>query len=250
MKVDCVAAAQAANNQKSWYTYNRIDAYGSPDDAGSGQGNFSKPDSNILAPSGTAITALASGKVTDISRNVLWGDSVTIKLDYPYNDLATHVAYNYINVCSDLNVGDSVGANQLVGVAGQKSAAPAFAFWPGDIYGQGSWWNQYYANNAGGTPKLDPTGFLDHIKGLDIIPDNSTAGNYTNQQGIPGISGTGFLGSGGTVNDFFASIGKDLPRIGKGILGGLLILVAVVMGVLSLMDRSPIPRGLAKGAAA
>ncbi len=225
MPVDC---SKAKATGKPWYMYSREDGYGQPNDGGSGMGNFSKPDSNINAPSGTAITALSPGTVTSINTGVYWGDSVTIKLDSAFNRIATHSAYNFIDVCSNLSRGEHVNAGDVIGIAGKKSASPAFAFWNNDEYGSGSTWSTYYANNAGGHNGLNPINFLNDIvkNGPQSVAGVSSDDPLCN---VPGIGG--WLCAMRDAN--------ILPRIGQGILGGLLLLAGVILGVMSLMGKNP-----------
>lgn len=165
----------------AWYTYNRIDNYGAPDP----YGGFAKPDSNILVPEGTPITAPLAGVVTGINAPdgslPAWGAVVTIKLTVPYNSVATHIAFLHLSaLASGLSVGSSVSAGQVIGVAGSgpnaagsQKAALGFAFYNGDYYGYGPSWAQY-----DGSSQLNPVAFLNGLA-KSGTPPPPTSGTKT-----------------------------------------------------------------------
>lgn len=152
----------------AWYTYPRIDQYGSPDP----YGGFPKPDSNILCPEGTAATAPLAGIVSGINApgGILpsWGAVVTVKLTTPYNAIADHYAFLHLaQVVPGLSVGTSVSVGDVLGVggsgpnaAGLQKAPLGFAFIHDDYYGYGPNWSKY-----NGSSQLNPVPFLDSLAG-------------------------------------------------------------------------------------
>ena len=197
---------------QAWYTYPQDQppgVYGSYPDP---MGNYPKPDTNVCVPSGVPITALASGTVTGSQSNCLWCPSVTIKLDQPLNDIADHMAYNFLG-SSTVHTGDTVQKGQIIGYAGNsKGVCTAFALTHDDIYG-GSTFSQYVGSSA-----LDPRPVLKAaIAGLPITP--FTASNSS--------SGVGGIVSG--VTSTVQSLLKDAAVF-------ILALMLIVLGVLLLKD--------------
>lgn len=166
----------------AWYTYSRIDGYGGAEP----YGNFPKPDSNILVPDGTAVTAPLAGVVSGINApdgsTPAWGYVVTIRLTTPYNSVADHIAFLHMSsIAPGLHVGMPVQVGQLLGTAGSGQSTPpgtqpaalGFAFYHGDYYGYGTTWSQYV-----GSPQLNPVPFLDALKkNSPITPIPPTATN-------------------------------------------------------------------------
>jgi hypothetical protein len=144
-----------------WYSYPQ-------DDPGGGYGEnveplvahepldkqYKKPDTNIRVPDGTPITALLSGKVTDVSDRgkSAGGLSVTVLLKKPINSVATHISYNYLG-SAQVRSGDPVQAGQTIGIAGSPTGILfAIALGSDDVWGQGPG----FVLNAKGDPLLDP----------------------------------------------------------------------------------------------
>lgn len=151
---------------KAWYTYPRIDNFGQYPDP---DGAFPKPDSNIQCPNGTVITCVGSGVVSGIDipggSEPAYGHAVTILLDNPHNALATHDAYIHLASVS-VTIGQRVAFGGNVGVSGAnpQNAAFGFAFYPGDLYGQGPEWNKYIQTSSNTIdPRLNPVPFLDGL---------------------------------------------------------------------------------------
>lgn len=180
-----ITPSQNGIGQPAWYTFPRIDNYGGKEP----YGNFPKPDSNILCPAGYPITALLPGVVSGINAPdgtiPDWGAVVTIRLDVPYNPIATHTAYLHLaNVAQGLRVGQHVESGQLIGynggieAAGAQKADVGFALYNGDYYGYGSSWSQYV-----GSASLNPVPLLNQFA--------QTGGttNYSSSQGSQGQSG-------------------------------------------------------------
>jgi hypothetical protein len=138
-----------------WYSYPQ-------DSPGGGYGEtpepldprYHKPDTNIQVPAGTPITALLSGTVTDVSDRgrTAGGLSVTVLLDQPWNDVATHISYNYLGSTS-VAAGQHVQSGQTVGIAGSPTGIfTAVALGSDNVWGSGPG----FALNAVGDPRLDP----------------------------------------------------------------------------------------------
>jgi murein DD-endopeptidase MepM/ murein hydrolase activator NlpD len=191
---DFMNAIQGATNTASetqpWYTFPRIDNFGQIDP----QGNFWKPDSNILTPPGYPITALLSGTVTSVQNNTSWGGqtAITVKLDNPVNSEATHTFYEHLHdatvqVGQHLNSGDLLGHANYTG----EGANLGFGFFSGDVYPNGSAWSQLQQDLApGGAGLLNPTNILNAAKNgtLTIAGFNtSTLGYDTSGSSVPVI---------------------------------------------------------------
>lgn len=155
-----------------WYKYPRIDNFGVyPDPVGP----YPKPDSNFVnVPDGTPITALASGTVTGVRRQpwapLAW--SITIRMDTPYNSVATHTAYNYVEH-PRVRVGQHVSFGTELAESGNPyDVGVAFAFCDADVYGQATKnepFNGTYIN-----PELDPVPFLGSLTGVDTPPSSNS----------------------------------------------------------------------------
>src|ERR1700738_704718 len=145
-----------------WYTYNRIDNFGQIDP----QGNYYKPDSNVITPYGAPITALLSGTVTSVQRTGYGQTVVTVKLDKAINSLATHTFYEHMH-SSTVTQGQRVNAGDLIGYANLQGegANLGFGLYPGDVYAVGPGWAQLQSDLApGGAGLLNPVKLLDAAK--------------------------------------------------------------------------------------
>lgn len=169
-----------------WYSYNRIDNFGTIDP----QGSYYKPDSNILTPPGYPVTALLSGTVTNVQRTA-WGQSVvTIRMDRPLNALATHYYYEHMH-SANVYVGQRVKPGDLIGLANfsGEGAPLGFGLYSGDVYGSGSAWGQIQQDLApGGKGLLNPTILLNQAK-------DGTLGTFTTTTGAGSSSGSGNQGT-------------------------------------------------------
>lgn len=118
-----------------------------------GRCSYLKPDTNIAVPSGTPITALLSGVVTDVSNKGAGGGglSVTVKLDNALNSLAQYVSYNYLG-SANVQVGQRLSAGQQLGIAGSPTGIN-FALALGS---SPSWGGSGFQQNASGNSLLDP----------------------------------------------------------------------------------------------
>ena len=167
-----------------WYTYPQDQpggGYGEILDpvCQSGGCNYLKPDTNIAVPSGTPITALLPGTVTDVSSRGTGngGLSVTVKLDNALNSLAQYVSYNFLGG-TNVRVGQRVNAGQQVGTAGSPTGINfALALGNSPSWGSGAGF-QY---NATGNPLLDPRQLLSKF---------TSTGNGGNGGGGGGSSST------------------------------------------------------------
>lgn len=164
----------------AWYQYPQINNFGAYPDP---EGAFPKPDVNILAPSGTPFTAPLAGTISGIDTTSSFGDVVTVNLDQPINDSATHYAFLHLSSITPGDfLGEHVNAGDLLGYGGgnqsPSGAMPGFALTASDQYGFGSGW----ANNVQGTwinPQLDPTSLLNSLAGGNTIPSNISTGSGT-----------------------------------------------------------------------
>lgn len=161
-----------------WYTYPQDSpggGYGEILDpfCANGSCSYLKPDTNICVPSGVPITNLLSGTVSGV-RNMFGQPSVTIALDNPPNNLATHIAYNFLG-SSSVNVGQRVSAGQQIGIAKGTGVCTAVALTSDPIYGTGAGFQQ----NAIGNKLLDPRPLLQAaIKGtLANLGSGSNSGS-------------------------------------------------------------------------
>ena len=177
-----------------WYKYPYTNDYAvAPDPYGS----YPKPDINIQCPDGTPITNLLAGTVSGLNSAdgsvPAWGACVTLRLDTPVNDVATHIAYLHLEPLPGfLSIGLHVPAGEVIGYSGGGSAQGlekvpvGVALYNGDIYGYGPTWNLYVgsawlnpvpvltqADNSGG----GATSVADTITSIasSITPDESVA---------------------------------------------------------------------------
>lgn len=185
--------------QKPWYTYARIDNFGSIDPQ---PGGYWKPDSNILCPPGYPVTALLPGVVTSVARTS-WGQSVvTIKIK-PLNSLATHTFYEHMHSAT-VRAGQSVSAGTLIGYSNYQGegAALGFGLYSGDVYGSGQAWSILQNDlRPGGAGLLNPVALLNSAaSGQILIPQGNYPGSPVGGSGFGGfLGGSGGSGSGGYV---------------------------------------------------
>lgn len=201
----------AVDISQPWYTYPSIGNYGSYPDP---MGSYPKPDVNICAPAGTPITALAPGYVSGV-QYPSWSNkqpSVTVALDNPLNNLATHMAYNFLDSAT-VKVGQQISQGDVIGYAKGTGVCTALALTPDPVYGTTS-----FAQTAG-NPLLNPTGFLNNLTG-------GTSG-LSSTSSSSGSSAPGLLGQLGAFGDW---LGNPI-RIIKMVIGGALIIVGVFMTV-------------------
>jgi len=149
------------------------------DTAGGGYGSteplcpgcYKKPDTNIGVPSGTPITALASGIVSDSSDKgrTSGGLSVTVKLDQAINSNATHMSYNYLGR-SIVSPGQRVNAGQIIGYAGSPyGILTAFGLTSDSSWGCCAG----FQLNARGDPSVDPRPVLAAIRAGKPLPSGN-----------------------------------------------------------------------------
>lgn len=157
---------------KAWYQYQFDSGFGTYPDPLPGA-NYPKPDANFYGiPSGTPITALASGTVTGVRRQP-WGPeawSITVKLDHPINSVATHTAYNYVS-SPKVNTGQYVNFGDTLALAGNPyNIGTAFALVDTDVYGTGSKNEPFSGTYV--NPALNPVPFLKQINGSENASGN------------------------------------------------------------------------------
>jgi Peptidase family M23 len=154
-----------SSGTKQWFNYPFANDYGGKEPFG----NYPKPDLNIQCPAGTPVTAVSSGIVSGINSPSgiipAWGASVTIRMDTPYNAIATHYACLHMQpIPASLRVGTRVNVGDTLGYAGSATAQGiekvplGFAFFNGDCYGYGATFSQY-----NGDQRLNPYSFLTGI---------------------------------------------------------------------------------------
>lgn len=210
---------------QAWYIYPRIDNFGHyPDPVGL----YAKPDSNIDCPAGTPITALASGTVTSV-RLQPWGPlawSITVRLDQALNEVATHMAYNYVE-SPQVSAGQHVAFGDTLASAGNPyGIGTSFALCDSDVYGtstQNSPFRGTYIN-----PALNPVPFLDSLK--------SGSGGQSNASGSPAASNpmaslaTTVLTEVGVPGAALSALNnQSLTYIGAGIIGATLLAGAGIL---------------------
>jgi hypothetical protein len=139
-----------------WWTFPRIDDFGTIDPAGP----YWKPDSNIQIPPYYPVVNLLPGTVTS-EQITPWGQHVvTVKLDSPINNLATHEFYEHMS-SDDVQVGEHLAQGDLVGYNNAGAPPLGYGFYSGDVYGSGSAWTVLQNDLApGGAGLLNPTSLL------------------------------------------------------------------------------------------
>lgn len=181
----------------AWWNASNINNWGQYPDP---QGNYPKPDINFILPANTPLPAILPGTVSGINSPSgevpAYGAVVTVKLDTPINDIATHYAYLHLKRVQDgLRIGQHVNIGDILGYAGgniTQGSAPAamgFALYPGDYYGYGSYWNQYiHTKNHVADQRLNPTALINDITGgktSNYLSDNGPAS--VGSQGLSGL---------------------------------------------------------------
>lgn len=205
-----------------WWTFPRIDNFGTIDPAGP----YWKPDSNIQLPGFYPITALLSGTVTNVQQTN-WGQTVvTVALDQPLNSEATHTFYEHMS-SSSVSVGQHVNAGDLIGYNNPAGQVPlGFGLYSGDVYGSGSAWTQLQSDLAPGGP-----GLLNPVNLLNAAKDNNLA-SY-----VSGTSSGSATSSSSAIPGFMSALGlpsvSDVQsfaqRMGIIFIGGTLLLVGVLV---------------------
>jgi hypothetical protein len=219
--------------QKPWWQYPFSAGYSGTEPYGGGP----KPDINIGVPLNTAIVAPASGTVTYVDTSSPWGNAVTIKMDSPYNPVATHYAILHMtSIDPSIQQGQHVNAGQLLGVgggnntpSGTQQAPIGFAFYNGDQYGYGSTWNQYVGSSA-----LDPTRFLTSLAGSSTLPNALSSGN-ANWTAQGGQDNSGGLCATPIIGPLICFIQQSAKTVAFFILG----LVFIIIGFVILIHPNP-----------
>lgn len=184
--------------QRPWYTYPRIDNFGTKDP----DGNYWKPDSNIQIPQGYPITELLGGTVTSITGTYgnVGAILITVKLDHPLNDVATHEAYEW---CKNVfvRVGQHVSPGDLLATNGgaEWNATLGYGLSSTDVFNTG--WDQLQRDLAPGGPnKLNPVALLNSARDGKLQAYLNSIGSS-----IGSGSGTGAGSGGGAVPSIFSS---------------------------------------------
>lgn len=191
---------QSTGGAAPWWSYPRIDNFGTIDPAGP----YWKPDSNIQIPGYYPIVNLLPGTVTSVQKTS-WGQTVvTVALDTPINTLATHQFYEHMSSAS-VQVGQHLNSGDLVGYNNPPGQVPlGYGFYTGDVYGSGSAWTTLQNDLCPGCANLlNPVALLNAMKNGGSVP---TAG------GVPAPAMP--------ASTFFNQIGQ---RIGLFILSLVLI---------------------------
>lgn len=162
-----VTAGVSGLPQNGWWNFIHDYDYGKYPDP---QGAYNKPDVNVRVPYGYPVAMPVTGTISGInSPNGImpsFGAVVTIKLDTPINNLATHLAFLHladvtVRLNQRVNIGDVVGhAGDSNHAAGSAPALMGVALTSDDYYGIGSGWKY----NAQGDARLDPSPFIDAVK--------------------------------------------------------------------------------------
>jgi hypothetical protein len=226
------------NAGTGWWTYGIIDNWGVATDP---QGAYPKPDINILLPANFPIANILPGVVSGINGgDVSYGACITIKLDTPLNALATHIAWNHLQVIQPgmyvgkrVNPGDIVaygGANQS---AGSAPAAVGFILYPGDNYATDAAFSQYF--KYGQTPdwRLYPKPVLDALNAGKLGDPSLYSALFA-----PG-SGPAFGGSGTGDNTTLTQIVKKVIPINPG--ENVTMFLEHIDYALALIDPIPDP---------
>lgn len=228
----------AAAGIKPWWQFGICSGYSGTEPYGGGP----KPDINICIPqSNYPITSLASGYVTNIDETSPWGYAVTVKLDTPHNNIATHDAYLHLTtVDQSLYVGKHLAPGDLVGTggnnitgSGKQPAGVGYAWYNGDQYGYGPTWSQNV-----GSASLNPTSFFQNVTNNPAIPYSAASGlSYSANQGCD----TPIIG--GLICWIQSNLASWALTVGFFLLGLVLIIVGFVILI------HPSPETLVKGAA-
>ncbi|SRR5258706_499811 len=204
----------------SWLSYPRIDNFGQIDP----QGDYWKPDSNILTPPGYPIANLYPGTVTSIQRTS-WGQTVvTVKMDNPINALATHTFYEHMHN-SNVQLGQHIKSGDIVGHANYagEGANVGVGFYSGDVYGSGSAWNTLQNDlKPGGAGLLNPTRILDSFKSGQATQPSKSQSLPQNAPCAPW--------------DFTCMLGK-LQGIGERIAIFIIALIMIILGFFLLAEK-------------
>lgn len=223
-----------------WYRYPRIDNLGEyPDPAGP----YRKPDSNIQVPGGYPITALLSGTVTSV-QTTTWGQRViTVKLDKPLNDEATHTFYEHMS-SSTVTAGQHVAAGDLIGYNNPSGTVPlGFGLYSGDVYGSGPAWDQLQNDLApGGANKLNPVNLLNQASKGNLVVEGTGGGGFTGSynQSITGTCAPWDIG---------CMMGQ-MRIAGEAVAIFTIALALILVGLFILSEREVLPaaKTAAKGA--
>lgn len=213
-----------------WYTYPRIDNFGQIDP----EGNYYKPDTNVITPPGYPITALLSGTVTDVEYTNYGQTMVTIRLDNALNSLATHTFYEHMHNAT-VAVGQKVNAGDLIGYANYsgEGANLGFGLYPGDIYGSGPGWAQLQNDLApGGQGLLNPVHILEEAKTGQPITAQGGYQTLAYGMGNP-------LDILGQLQQLFSSLNAFTPWVTNPLRMVKLIVGALLVGVSLLMLVAP-----------
>lgn len=146
--------------QAPWYTYFYDKDFGTyPDPVGP----YAKPDANVRVPTGTPITAIASGTVTGVRRQP-WGPlaySITVRMDAPWNNVARYTAYNYVS-SPQVHIGQHVNFGTPLAIAGNPYGIwTAFALSDSPVYGTGTKNSPFAGRYI--NPALNPVPFLQAV---------------------------------------------------------------------------------------
>lgn len=193
-----------------WWNFNITHGYGSFPDA---QGYYFQPDNNIFGiPTGYPIAAILSGTVTGThGSDVSYGAVVTVKLDTPINNLATHYVMLHMSRVSvakgtHVNQGDILGYAGGNITAGSAPASLGFALYPGDDYATDGFFQQYFGSqNKSAPPQLDSYEVATHA-----------ASGMLGIQPLVSLSNTPLIAGANSFSNFAANITSS--NIGQGVI--------------------------------
>jgi murein DD-endopeptidase MepM/ murein hydrolase activator NlpD len=173
-----------------WWYYPRVDNVGYYPDP---QGPFRKPDTNVQIPGNYPVAAILPGVVTSV-QSTSWGgqEVVTIKLDSPLNNLATHTFYEHMGSATvsqgqHVNQGDTIGYNNPDGMV-----PLGFGLYSGDVYGSGPAWDVLQQDiGPGGARLLDPVPLIESVAAGRAIANvvNTGGGILTNVPVLGAVAG-------------------------------------------------------------
>jgi Peptidase family M23 len=236
-------AAIPTGATRPWYTYDRIDNFGLKDP----QGNWWKPDVNVLAPYGYPITELLGGTVVNVGNYPGAQNIVTVKLDTPLNSMAKYEIYQHLSK-TNVQVGQHVTGNTIIGYNNLSGADLGFSLASGDFWTSSTGWTDNQKDLApGGAGFTNPGPILDQLA-LEahyqpkVTGEWHTSGSPTlvgGNGGHPPLNDCG-LDIGCYLSHFFAGIKDQLVSWGEHIALFIIALVLIIVGFVLMGEKHAI----------